>query len=107
MMRRREFVTLLAAAASWPQVARALEPASPIIGFLGEASPDLMASRVAPFRQGLDEIGYVEGRNVTIDWRSAERQPNRLPALAADLIARRVAAIVTAGDPATVAAKAG
>ena len=105
MMRRRDFITLLAAAATWPQVARALEPASPIIGFLGEAPPELMASRVAAFHRGLEEIGYVEGRNVTIDWRSAERQPNRLPALAADLIARRVAVIVTTSDPATVAAE--
>ena len=105
MMRRRDFVRLLAAAATWPQVARALEPASPIIGFLGEAAPELMAPRVAAFHRGLEEIGYVEGRNVTIDWRSAERQPNRLPALAADLIARRVAVIVTTSDPATVAAE--
>jgi putative ABC transport system substrate-binding protein len=105
MMRRREFVTLIAAAATWPQVARALEPASPIIGFLGEAPPELMASRVAAFHRGLGEVGYVEDRNVTIDWRSAERQPNRLPALAADLIARRVAIIVTTSDPATIAAE--
>jgi putative ABC transport system substrate-binding protein len=106
MMQRRDFITFLgAAAAIWPQIARAQQPASPIIGFLGEGSPDAMAPRVAAFRQGLDEIGYVEGRNVTIDWRSAERAPNRLPALAADLVGRRVAVIVTAGDLATVAAK--
>jgi putative tryptophan/tyrosine transport system substrate-binding protein len=105
MIRRRDFITLLAAAATWPQVARALEPASPIIGFLGEASPELMTSRVTAFRQGLDEIGYVEGRNMTIDWRSAERQPNRLQALAADLVARRVAVIVTTSDLATVTAE--
>jgi putative ABC transport system substrate-binding protein len=65
-----------------------------------------MAPRVAAFRQGLDEIGYVEGRNLTIDWRSAERQPNRVRALAADLVGRRVAAIVTASDLATAAAEA-
>ena len=65
-----------------------------------------MVPRVAAFRLGLDEIGYVEGRNLTIDWRSTERQPNRLRAWAADLVARRVAAIVTVGDPATIAAKA-
>lgn len=105
MMRRRDFITLLTAAATWPQVAHALEPASPIIGFLGEASPESMASRVTAFRQGLDEIGYVEGRNLALDWRSAERQPNRLQALAADLIARRVAVIVTTSDLATVAAE--
>jgi putative ABC transport system substrate-binding protein len=107
MMRRREFFTLLgAAAATWRQVAHAQQPASPVVGFLGDASPGAMAPRVAAFRQGLDEIGYVEGRNVTIDWRSAEGQPNRLRALAADLVGRRVAVIVTAGDPATVSAKA-
>ena len=105
MTRRRGFIMLLAAAATWPRVARALEPASPIIGFLGEASPESMASRVTAFRQGLDEIGYVEGRDVTIDWRSAERQPNRLQALATDLIARRVAVIVATSDLATVAAE--
>jgi putative ABC transport system substrate-binding protein len=106
MMRRREFIRLLgAAAATWPRVARAQQPASPLVGFLGDASPESMAPRVAAFRQGLEEIGYVEGRNVTIDWRSAERQPNRLRALAADLVGRRVAAIVTTSDLATLAAK--
>jgi putative tryptophan/tyrosine transport system substrate-binding protein len=106
-MRRREFITLLgAAAATWPRVARAQQPVPPVVGFLGDASPESMAPRVAAFRQGLEEIGYVEGRNVTIDWRSAERQPNRLRALAADLIGRRVAAIVTTSDLATLAAKA-
>jgi putative ABC transport system substrate-binding protein len=106
MLRRREFIRLLgAAAATWPRVARAQQPMSPVVGFLGEASPESMAPRVAAFRQGLEEIGYVEGRNVTIDWRSAERQPNRLRALAADLVGRRVAAIVTTSDLATLAAK--
>jgi putative ABC transport system substrate-binding protein len=106
MMRRRDFITFLgAAAASWPRTVRAQQPASPIIGFLAEGSPDAMAPRIAAFHQGLDEIGYVEGRNVTIDWRWAERQPNRLRALAADLVGRRVAAIVTVGDLATLAAK--
>jgi putative ABC transport system substrate-binding protein len=106
MMRRRAFVTLLGvAAAGWPPTARA-QPALPLIGFLGDSSPEVMAPRVDAFRQGLDEIGYVEGRNVTIDWRSAERQSNRLRALAADLAARRAAVIVTASTPATVAAKA-
>src|ERR1700736_624630 len=106
MMQRRDFITFLgAAAAIGPRIARAQQPASPIIGFLGEGSPDAMASRAAAFRQGLDEIGYVEGRNLTIDWRSAERQSNRLRALAADLVGRRVAAIVTTTDLATAAAK--
>jgi putative ABC transport system substrate-binding protein len=106
MMRRRAFLTLLGvAAATWPWAAHAQQPASPAIGFLSDASPDAMARLVAAFRQGLGEIGYVEGRNVTIDWRSAERQPNRLRALAADLVGRRVAAIVTTTDLATAAAK--
>jgi putative tryptophan/tyrosine transport system substrate-binding protein len=106
MMLRREFITLLGAAvATWPPVARAQQPVSPVVGFLGDASPESMARRVAAFRQGLDEIGYVEGRNVTIDWRSAERQPNRLRTLAADLVGRRVAVIVTTSDLATLAAK--
>jgi putative ABC transport system substrate-binding protein len=105
MVERRAFIGMLGAAAVWPRRARAQPPAAPVIGFLGDASPDAMAPRVAAFRQGLDEIGYVEGRNLTIDWRSAERQPNRVRALAADLVGRRVAAIVTASDLATAAAE--
>ncbi|HEY6257840.1 MAG TPA: ABC transporter substrate-binding protein [Xanthobacteraceae bacterium] len=107
MMRRRLFLTLLgAAAASWPPRASAQGGAARLIGFLSDASPDSMAPRVAAFHQGLGEIGYVEGRDVTIDWRSAERAPNRLRALAADLVGRRVAVIVTTSDLATAAAKA-
>ena len=106
MIRRRAFLTLLGAAAIWPPVAHGQQAAAPIVGFLADGSPESMALRVAAFRQGLDEIGYAEGRNVTIDWRSAERQPNRLRALAADLVGRRVAVIVTTSDPATIAAKA-
>jgi putative ABC transport system substrate-binding protein len=106
MMRRRAFIMLLGAAATWSRSAQAQQPASPVVGFLSDASPDAMAPRVTAFRQGLGEIGYVEGRNVTIDWRSAERQPNRLRALAADLVGRRVAVIVTTTDLATTAAKA-
>ncbi len=105
MMERRAFIGLLGAAAVGPLSARAQPPTTPVIGFLGDASPEAMAPRVAAFRQGLDEIGYVEGRNLTIDWRSAERQPNRMRALAADLVGRRVAAIVTASDLATAAAE--
>jgi putative tryptophan/tyrosine transport system substrate-binding protein len=106
MIRRRAFLMLLGAAAAWPPVAHGQQAAAPIVGFLADGSPESMALRVAAFRQGLDEIGYAEGRNVTIDWRSAERQPNRLRALAADLVGRRVAVIVTTSDPATIAAKA-
>jgi putative tryptophan/tyrosine transport system substrate-binding protein len=107
MMRRRELITLLCAAAALRlPVARAQQPAPPVVGFLSDGSPEAMAPRVAAFHQGLGEIGYVEGRNVTIDWRSAERQSNRLRALAADLVGRRVAVIVTTSDLATVAAEA-
>jgi putative tryptophan/tyrosine transport system substrate-binding protein len=107
MMERRTFIMFLgAAAALGPRLAGAQPSGLPVIGFLGDVSPESMASRLAAFRQGLDEIGYVEGRNLTIDWRSAERQPNRLRALAADLVGRRVAAIVTTSDLATAAAKA-
>jgi putative ABC transport system substrate-binding protein len=106
MMERRAFIMLLGtAAAVGPRLAHAQPSGSPVIGFLGEASPESMVPRLTAFRQGLDEIGYVEGRNVTIDWRSAERQSNRLRALATDLVGRRVAAIITTSDLAAVAAK--
>jgi putative ABC transport system substrate-binding protein len=107
MMRRRAFIMLLATvAATRPRAARAQPSASPVVGFLGDGPLQQAAPPIAAFRQGLDEIGYTEGRNVTIDWRSAERQPDRLRALAADLVGRRVAVIVSAGDRATLAAAA-
>ena len=99
-MQRREFIAALGSAAVWPLAAHAQQQAMPVIGFLHSGSPEPIASRVAAFRKGLGEAGYVEDQNVAIQFRWAAGQDDRLPDLAADLIRQRVAVITTPGSTA-------
>ena len=93
-MRRREFITFVGGVAAWPLAARAQQNAIPIVGFINSASPKPYAPNVKGFLQGLKEVGYVEGRNVSIEYRWAEGQYDRLPAMAAELVGRDVTVIV-------------
>jgi putative ABC transport system substrate-binding protein len=107
MMKRRDFITLLGgAAAAWPVAARAQKPGMPMIGYLGVRSAEDDASYIEAFRTGLAEDGFVLGQNVAIEFRWADNQSNRLPALAAELVRRQVSVLVTAGGAAAPAAKA-
>jgi putative ABC transport system substrate-binding protein len=104
-VKRRKFISLIGgAAAAWPLATHAQQPAMPVVGFLGTASPRPFAHLVAGFRRGLQETGFVEDRSVVIEYRWAEGHYDRVPALAADLVRRQVAVIVTVGGETSAAA---
>jgi putative tryptophan/tyrosine transport system substrate-binding protein len=102
-MKRREFIGVLGGAAAWPLAARAQQPAMPVVGFINGASPEAYADRVRAFSQGLNETGYVEGRNVVVEFRWAHGKYDDLPELLTDLVQRRVDVIVANGPPAPMA----
>ena len=107
MMKRREFISLLGGAAGWPLAARAQQPAMPVIGFLNVASPETWRHYVAAFKNGLSQVGFIDGQNVTIDYRWAYGDYSRLPALAAELVGLRISVIAaTGGSRSALAAKA-
>jgi len=106
-MQRRDFIKVVAGSAvTWPFVARAQQPATPVVGFINAAAAQSYKQQVAAFLKGLEESGYIDGKNVTIEYRWADERHDRLPAMAADLVHRQVAVIVATSGPAAVAAKA-
>ncbi|MFZ0989203.1 MAG: ABC transporter substrate binding protein, partial [Xanthobacteraceae bacterium] len=105
-MRRRDFIALGSAAAAWSFEARAQQPALPVVGFLGSETPELYVDRLRAFRRGLKDAGYIESENLAIEYRWANGDNNRLPALAAELVGLRAAVLVSFTTPAALALKA-